>query len=52
MRTGIETELSHLFFYFDNLEDLAPDSAFRKRIAKEGDMKREEATKYMTYQIE
>ena len=45
------TDLSFLFFYFDELEDLAPGSAFRRMVEKNAKAKREIVKKYMTYHV-
>src|SRR5437762_30549 len=45
------SDLSHLFFYFDDLEDLAPGSKFRAKVEKEAEAKRRIVRKHMTYQI-
>lgn len=44
-------DLSHLFFYFDDLNDLAPGSAFRKRIANEAEAKKKAIREYMVYHV-
>lgn len=44
-------DLSHLFFYFEELEDLAPGSRFREKLVKEADAKKKVVEKYMKHQL-
>jgi hypothetical protein len=45
------TDLSHLFFYFEDIKDLAPGSNFRRNLAYEAKAKREVVKRYMKYHI-
>jgi len=46
------TDLSYLFFYFDDIEDLAPKSAFREMVVKEAEAKRGAVRNYMLYHVD
>lgn len=41
------TDLQFLFFYFDDLADLAPDSEFRKMVAREAEAKSQAVGQFM-----
>jgi hypothetical protein len=45
-------DLSKFFFYFDNVSDLAPGSAFRERVVKEAPEKRKKMKEYMAYHVD
>lgn len=45
-------DLQHLFFYFDDYDDLKPGSTLRKRIVMEADEKRAAIAKFMVEQRE
>jgi hypothetical protein len=46
------TDLSYLFFYFEDIEDLAPKSAFREMVEKEAEAKRGAVRNYMLYHVD